>query len=126
MESFFLSSTTAFCDSVIERIWDKYGVVLTVEVLLIVVFLFVTISLLIYLTSRVARLNREDSIACVLLFGKKDFGDGCTSGDADFWRELRPQFDLVADHVLSPVPAFRERNVGKPVGKQRTSARSKR
>jgi len=26
---------TAFCDSVIERIWDKYGLVLTVEVLLI-------------------------------------------------------------------------------------------
>ena len=40
---------TAFCDSVIERIWDKYGVVLTVEVLLIVVFLFVTISVLISL-----------------------------------------------------------------------------
>jgi sodium/bile acid cotransporter 7 len=36
---------TAFCDSVAERIWNKYGVFLTVEVLLIVVCLFGTISL---------------------------------------------------------------------------------
>jgi len=67
---------TAFCDSVIEKIWDKYGVVLTVEVLLIVVFLFGTISLLIYLTSRVARLNREDSIAVYFCSVKKTLAMG--------------------------------------------------
>ncbi len=60
----------------IERIWDKYGAVLTVEVLLIVVFLFGTISLLIYLTSRVARLNREDSIAVYFCSVKKTLAMG--------------------------------------------------
>jgi solute carrier family 10 (sodium/bile acid cotransporter), member 7 len=67
---------TAFCDSVAEKIWDKYGFVLTVEVFLIVVFLFGTISLLIYLTSRAARLNREDSIAVYFCSVKKTLAMG--------------------------------------------------
>ena len=67
---------TAFCDSVTERIWNKYGVILTVEVLLIVVCLFGTISLLIYLASRAARLNREDAIAVYFCSVKKTLAMG--------------------------------------------------
>ena len=67
---------TAFCDSVADRIWNKYGVILTVEVLLIFVCLFGTVSLLIYLTSRAARLNREDAIAVYFCSVKKTLAMG--------------------------------------------------
>jgi sodium/bile acid cotransporter 7 len=67
---------TAFCDSVTEKIWDKYGVVLTFEVLLMVVFLFGTISLLIYLACRAEKLNREDSIAVYFCSVKKTLAMG--------------------------------------------------
>jgi sodium/bile acid cotransporter 7 len=67
---------TAFCDSVIEKIWDKYGVILTVKVLLTVVFLFGTISLLIYLVSQAEKLNREDSIAVYFCSVKKTLAMG--------------------------------------------------
>jgi sodium/bile acid cotransporter 7 len=67
---------TAFCDSVTEKIWDQYGAVLTGEVLLTVVLLFGTISLLIYLACRAAKLNREDSIAVYFCSVKKTLAMG--------------------------------------------------
>jgi sodium/bile acid cotransporter 7 len=67
---------TAFCDSVSERIWDKYGIGLTVGVLVTVVLLFGTMSLLIYLTSLVAKLNREDWIATYFCSVKKTLAMG--------------------------------------------------
>jgi solute carrier family 10 (sodium/bile acid cotransporter), member 7 len=67
---------TAFCDSVNERIWDKYGIVLTVGVLLSVALLFGIMSLLIYLTSLAAKLNREDWIAVYFCSVKKTLAMG--------------------------------------------------
>src|SRR3984885_1746795 len=83
---FFVYS--AFCDSVKEKIWQQYGLVLTAQILLCVIALFGTVSLLIYFASHLARLNREDSIACyfcsvtttlamgiplaILIFGSRD------------------------------------------------------
>jgi sodium/bile acid cotransporter 7 len=67
---------TAFCDSVSERIWDKYGIVLTVGVLLSVVLLFGIMSLLIYLTSLVAKFKREDWIAVYFCSVKKTLAMG--------------------------------------------------
>jgi solute carrier family 10 (sodium/bile acid cotransporter), member 7 len=67
---------TAFCDSVNERIWDKYGVVLTVGVFLSVALLFGMMSLLIYLTSLAAKLNREDGIAVYFCSVKKTLAMG--------------------------------------------------
>src|SRR6201981_1725 len=67
---------TAFCDSVNERIWDKYGVVLTLGVLLSVAVLFGIMSLLIYLTSLAAKLNREDWIAVYFCSVKKTLAMG--------------------------------------------------
>ena len=58
---FFVYS--AFCDSVKQKIWHQYGILLTAQILLEVAILFGTVSLLIYLAVRLARLNREDSIA---------------------------------------------------------------
>jgi len=67
---------TAFCDSVSERIWDKYGIVLTVGVLVSVALLFGMMSLLIYLTSLAAKLNREDWIAVYFCSVKKTLAMG--------------------------------------------------
>lgn len=36
----------AFCESVKSRVWEKYGLTLTIEVLAVVIFLFTVISLL--------------------------------------------------------------------------------
>jgi solute carrier family 10 (sodium/bile acid cotransporter), member 7 len=71
---FFVYS--AFCDSVKERIWHEYGLLLTIQILLCVVALFATISLLIYFASRLARLNREDAIACYFCSVKKTLAMG--------------------------------------------------
>ena len=67
---------TAFCDSVNERIWDKYGLELTAGVLLSVTLLFGTMSLLIYLASLAAKLNREDWIAVYFCSVKKTLAMG--------------------------------------------------
>jgi solute carrier family 10 (sodium/bile acid cotransporter), member 7 len=71
---FFVYS--AFCDSVKERIWHEYGLLLTVQILLCVVALFGTVSLLIYFASHLARLNREDAIACYFCSVKKTLAMG--------------------------------------------------
>ncbi len=71
---FFVYS--AFCDSVKEKIWHEYGLLLTVQILLCVVTLFGTISILIYLATHLARLNREDTIACYFCSVKKTLAMG--------------------------------------------------
>lgn len=67
---------TAFCDSVSERIWDKFGLGLTAGVLLNVVILFGIMSFLIYLTCLAAKLNREDWIAVYFCSVKKTLAMG--------------------------------------------------
>jgi solute carrier family 10 (sodium/bile acid cotransporter), member 7 len=67
---------TAFCDSVVEKIWHKYGLILTVEVFLTVVVLFGSMSLLIYLAARAAQLNQEDGIAVYFCSVKKTLAMG--------------------------------------------------
>jgi len=71
---FFVYS--AFCDSVREEVWREYGILLTVQVLVCVAMLFGTISLLIYASSRLARLNRDDAIACYFCSVKKTLAMG--------------------------------------------------
>ena len=71
---FFVYS--AFCDSVKEKIWHEYGLLLTIQILLCVAALFGTVSLLIYIASSLAHLNREDSIACYFCSVKKTLAMG--------------------------------------------------
>jgi solute carrier family 10 (sodium/bile acid cotransporter), member 7 len=113
---------TAFCDSVIEKIWDKYGVVLTVEVFLIVVSLFVTISLLIYLTSRVARLNREDSIAVYFCSVKKTLAMGVPLAMLIFGARADLSLILLPIMFYHPFQLFVNGLLANQWGKQRTSA----
>lgn len=67
---------TAFCDSVEGRIWEQYGVALTVQVLLAVAVLFTTVSSLVWLTATIARLGREDFIAAFFCSVKKTLAMG--------------------------------------------------
>jgi solute carrier family 10 (sodium/bile acid cotransporter), member 7 len=71
---FFVYS--AFCDSVKEKIWQEYGLLLTAQILLGVITLFGTVSLLIYIASHLARLNRADAIACYFCSVKKTLAMG--------------------------------------------------
>jgi len=67
---------SAFCDSVQSRIWARHGLVTTLLLFLFVVALFVGMSLLIYLTCRFLRLNREDLIAAYFCSVKKTLAMG--------------------------------------------------
>jgi solute carrier family 10 (sodium/bile acid cotransporter), member 7 len=67
---------TAFCDSVEGRVWAKYGISLTAEVLSAVVILFTTVSLLVLGVSSAVRLSREDFIAALFCSVKKTLAMG--------------------------------------------------
>lgn len=67
---------SAFCDSVKERVWEKYGASQTLATGLVVVLLFVGISLLVYGVCRFAKLNREDAIAAYFCSVKKTLAMG--------------------------------------------------
>jgi sodium/bile acid cotransporter 7 len=71
---FFVYS--AFCDSVKEKVWHEYGILLTVQVLICVATLFGVMSFLIYLAARLARLDRDDGIACYFCSVKKTLAMG--------------------------------------------------
>src|SRR5215471_7208033 len=67
---------TAFCDSVEGRVWEKYGIGLTLQVLGSVVILFTTISLLVLGVSSLVQLSREDFIAGLFCSVKKTLAMG--------------------------------------------------
>ena len=67
---------TAFCDSVEGRVWEKYGIGLTLQVLGSVVILFTTVSLLVLGVSAVVQLSREDFIAALFCSVKKTLAMG--------------------------------------------------
>lgn len=54
---------TAFCDSVEGRIWEHYGIGLTIKALVGVVALFTTVSLVVWSTFNAMRLGRDAFIA---------------------------------------------------------------
>jgi sodium/bile acid cotransporter 7 len=67
---------TAFCDSVEGRIWEHYGIGLTVKVLAGVITLFTTVSLFVWAISSSARLDRDDFIAALFCSVKKTLAMG--------------------------------------------------
>jgi solute carrier family 10 (sodium/bile acid cotransporter), member 7 len=67
---------TAFCDSVEGRIWEKYGISLTIEVLGAVLVLFTTVSVLVVGVSSAVHLSREDFIAALFCSVKKTLAMG--------------------------------------------------
>jgi sodium/bile acid cotransporter 7 len=67
---------SAFCDSVVERVWERHGLRLTAQVLLGVLLLFTAISGLVHLTCRFLRLSREDRIVAYFCSVKKTLAMG--------------------------------------------------
>jgi sodium/bile acid cotransporter 7 len=66
----------AFCDSVIDQVWQRHGAAVTVKALLIAVGLFGFMSLVIAASCRALRLNREDFIAGYFCAVKKTLAMG--------------------------------------------------
>ena len=66
----------AFCESVKSRVWERYGLILTIEVLAVVVSLFTVISLVAYCASRWAKLDLPDLIAVYFCSMKKTLAMG--------------------------------------------------
>lgn len=67
---------TAFCDSVADRVWQRYGGTFTLQVLGAVLALFVLMSALAGLTCRGLQLNRADAIAAYFCAVKKTLALG--------------------------------------------------
>ncbi|MEY4386635.1 MAG: hypothetical protein RLY20_1918 [Verrucomicrobiota bacterium] len=67
---------SAFCDSVMERIWVQHGVGMTALVMFWVTVLFAAMSGLVGLTSRALKFNREDAIAAYFCSVKKTLAMG--------------------------------------------------
>lgn len=67
---------SAFCDSVQEKVWNRYGLLLTVRVLLLVSLLFAVMSLLVFAANRLLCLSREDAIASYFCSVKKTLAMG--------------------------------------------------
>jgi sodium/bile acid cotransporter 7 len=67
---------TAFCESVQNGIWVRFGFGLTIAVLAIVLALYATISVLVLLVSRWFGFNREDFIAAYFCSVKKTLAMG--------------------------------------------------
>ena len=67
---------TAFCDSVEGKIWEHYGIGLTVKVLIGVVALFTAVSLFVWAVSNAAKLERADFIAALFCSVKKTLAMG--------------------------------------------------
>lgn len=67
---------SAFCDSVHDQVWQRYGLLLTVQVIALVMALFATMSALIFAVNRLLRLPREDAIASYFCSVKKTLAMG--------------------------------------------------
>lgn len=67
---------SAFCDSVHEQVWQRYGAGLTLRTAALVLVLFTGMSLLIGATVRALRLHREDGIAAYFCSVKKTLAMG--------------------------------------------------
>lgn len=67
---------TAFCDSVEGRVWEHYGIWLTLQTFVVVFALFTTVTLLVVAVSRMARLGRDDFVAAFFCSVKKTLAMG--------------------------------------------------
>lgn len=67
---------SAFCDSFVEKIWEQHGLATTLKLLVCIILLFTGMSVLIYSTCRLLRLNREDGIAAYFCSVKKTLAMG--------------------------------------------------
>lgn len=66
----------AFCESVEEQIWHRFGTALTLQTCAVVVFLFAFMSFLVWISGKALRLNREDAIAAYFCSVKKTLAMG--------------------------------------------------
>jgi sodium/bile acid cotransporter 7 len=67
---------TAFCDSVKENVWQKYGAGLTLATIAVVLVLFTGMSLLVGLSCKLLELDRPDRIAAYFCSVKKTLAMG--------------------------------------------------
>jgi solute carrier family 10 (sodium/bile acid cotransporter), member 7 len=97
---------TAFCDSVEGKIWEHYGIGLTVKVLAGVVALFTTVSLFVWLISIAARLERADFIAAFFCSVKKTLAMGVPLAQLIFGAKANLGLILLPILVYHPFQLF--------------------
>lgn len=97
---------SAFCDSVKDQIWNRYGFLITGQVLLLALFLFLGMSLLVYATCHLFRLNREDAIAAYFCSVKKTLAMGVPLAMLIFGNNPDLSFILLPVMFYHPIQLF--------------------
>jgi solute carrier family 10 (sodium/bile acid cotransporter), member 7 len=97
---------TAFCDSVEGRIWEHYGIGLTIEVLAGVIALFTTVSLLVWVVSNVVRLERDDFVAALFCSVKKTLAMGVPLAQLIFGAKANLGLILLPIMFYQPLQLF--------------------
>ena len=97
---------SAFCDSVKEDVWHKHGASETLLTLLVVVLLFVGISLLVFWTCRLLKLNREDAIAAYFCSVKKTLAMGVPLAVLIFGKDGELSLILLPIMLYHPLQLF--------------------
>jgi sodium/bile acid cotransporter 7 len=101
-----LITYTAFCDSVEGRLWEHYGIGLTVKVLAGVIVLFTTVSLFVWAISNAARLERDDFIAALFCSVKKTLAMGVPLAQLIFGAKANLGLILLPIMFYQPVQLF--------------------
>jgi solute carrier family 10 (sodium/bile acid cotransporter), member 7 len=101
-----LITYTAFCDSVEGRLWEHYGIGLTVKVLAGVIVLFTTVSLFVWAISNATRLERDDFIAALFCSVKKTLAMGVPLAQLIFGAKANLGLLLLPIMFYQPVQLF--------------------
>jgi sodium/bile acid cotransporter 7 len=101
-----LITYTAFCDSVEGRLWEHYGLGLTVRVLAGVIVLFTTVSLFVWAISNATRLERDDFIAALFCSVKKTLAMGVPLAQLIFGAKANLGLLLLPIMFYQPVQLF--------------------
>jgi solute carrier family 10 (sodium/bile acid cotransporter), member 7 len=101
-----LITYTAFCDSVEGKLWEHYGIGLTIKVLAGVIVLFTTVSLFVWALSNAARLERDDFIAALFCSVKKTLAMGVPLAQLIFGAKANLGLILLPIMFYQPVQLF--------------------
>jgi solute carrier family 10 (sodium/bile acid cotransporter), member 7 len=97
---------SAFCDSVQEDIWHRYGNTVTLLTLVVVVVLFTGVSYLVYGSCLLLGLNREDRIAAYFCSVKKTLAMGVPLAAMIFGQSAELSLILLPVMLYHPLQLF--------------------
>jgi sodium/bile acid cotransporter 7 len=97
---------SAFCDSVKENVWQKYGAVQTLQTMAVVLALFTGMSLIVWVTCKALKFDRADTIAAYFCSVKKTLAMGVPLAMLIFGHDTNLSLILLPIMFYHPVQLF--------------------